>query len=140
MGSDCPLALITIISECYNYDFNGTGILLINFSRALFKDWICYFFQIITNNSLEALSNGWIFSISLSSHDCPLALIDTCSGYYDEDFKGTEIILLKLSHGTLQRLLLLSFKVLLIQTRSTIQWLHPQHFTSLSKSNYKYRI
>ena len=64
----------------------------LNFPRALFKDYTHLYFQRVGNNSLEAHYNGCIFSISQVSQrelmkpwsDCLLALINTCSGYFNE--------------------------------------------------------
>ena len=64
----------------------------LNFPRAIFKDYTHLDFQRVSNDSLEAHSNGCIFSISQVSirelmkpcSDCLLALINTCSGYFNE--------------------------------------------------------
>ena len=90
----------------------GTEIILLKLSYGTVQRLLLFSFRIFYNTRLEALSKSCILSIWQASQrvtintgsDCPLALINSISEYYNYDFNGTEILLIKLSKGTFQRL------------------------------------
>ena len=77
-----------------------------NFPKALFKDCICKVSQTFAKNSPEVLSDGCISrkasrtATRNGGPDRSLALMNTFSEDYNDDFNGTEILFLKLYKGT----------------------------------------
>ena len=125
----------------------------LNFPRSLFKYYTHLDFHRVGNNSLEAHSNGCIFSISQVSQrelmkpwsDCLLALINTCSGYFNE-------LELKFNHQNFPRALYKDYICWNFQTFAnkslealsnaciSTQYSHYKHLAWLFTGTYQYLL